>query len=111
MRYVNASDATESQQKELRSPQISLTRARFCPDLSVPVRDGSNPLKSKGVDEPGLCGSGAAHVQAHRGRVLAPIRNVSTACAAWRPSRIAQTTSDWPRRMSPAVKTLASEVL
>ena len=28
--------------------------------------------------------------------------------AAWRPSRIAQTTSDWPRRMSPAAKTLSS---
>ena len=27
--------------------------------------------------------------------------------AAWRPSRIAQTTSDWPRRMSPAAKTLS----
>ena len=30
--------------------------------------------------------------------------------AHWRPSRIAQTTSDWPRRMSPAAKKLASDV-
>ena len=40
-----------------------------------------------------------------RGSVDAPIRNSSTARAHWRPSRIAHTTSDWPRRMSPAAKT------
>jgi hypothetical protein len=45
------------------------------------------------------------------GSWLNPIRNVSTACAAWRPSRIAQTTSDWPRRMSPQANTLDCEVL
>ena len=39
-----------------------------------------------------------------------PIRNLSTAWAAWRPSRIAHTTSDWPRRMSPAANTLSTEV-
>lgn len=47
---------------------------------------------------------------AQRGRSLAPIRNSSTARAHWRPSRMAQTTSDWPRRMSPAVKTLSTLV-
>ena len=36
------------------------------------------------------------------GNTLAPMRYSSIARAAWRPSRIAQTTSDWPRRMSPA---------
>jgi hypothetical protein len=45
-----------------------------------------------------------------RGRVVVPIRNLSTADAAWRPSRIAQTTSDCPRRMSPAAKTFGSDV-
>ncbi len=45
-----------------------------------------------------------------RGSVLAPMRNSSTARAHWRPSRIAHTTSDWPRRMSPAAKTLATLV-
>lgn len=40
-----------------------------------------------------------------RGRVELPIRNVSTARAHCRPSRIAHTTSDCPRRMSPAAKT------
>ena len=45
-----------------------------------------------------------------RGSAVLPIRNLSMACAAWRPSRIAQTTSDWPRRMSPAANTLAREV-
>ncbi len=46
----------------------------------------------------------------YRGRSDAPIRTSSTARAACRPSRIAQTTSDWPRRMSPAAKTLGIEV-
>lgn len=32
-----------------------------------------------------------------------PIRSSSTSLAAFLPSRIAQTTSDWPRRISPAV--------
>ena len=41
----------------------------------------------------------------YRGSVVDPIRNLSTAWAAWRPSRIAHTTSDWPRRMSPAANT------
>src|SRR5260370_948069 len=36
------------------------------------------------------------------GSVLEPMRNASTARAAPRPSLIAQTTSDWPRRQSPA---------
>jgi hypothetical protein len=46
----------------------------------------------------------------HRGKRLAPIRNSSTARAHCRPSRIAQTTSDWPRRMSPAANSLGTEV-
>lgn len=46
----------------------------------------------------------------YRGSVLAPIRNSSTARAHCRPSRMAQTTSDCPRRISPAAKTLATEV-
>src|SRR5215471_20190943 len=46
----------------------------------------------------------------HRASRLAPIRNSSIARAHWRPSRIAQTTSDWPRRMSPAAKILGTEV-
>ena len=45
-----------------------------------------------------------------RGSVVEPIRNLSTACAAWRPSRIAHTTSDWPRRMSPQANTFGFEL-
>src|SRR6185295_15766895 len=45
-----------------------------------------------------------------RGSSLKPVRYSSIARAAWRPSRIAQTTSDWPRRTSPAAKTLATLV-
>ena len=40
-----------------------------------------------------------------------PIRYWSTAAAALRPSAMAQTTSDWPRRMSPAAKTPRTEVM
>ena len=46
----------------------------------------------------------------HLGKPLAPIRNSSMARAHSRPSRIAQTTSDWPRRMSPAANSLGAEV-
>jgi len=45
-----------------------------------------------------------------RGSSLAPIRNSSTARAHCRPSRMAQTTSDWPRRMSPAANTFGTLV-
>ncbi len=38
-------------------------------------------------------------------RWVSPMRNLSTPRAALRPSVMAQTTSDWPRRMSPAAKT------
>ncbi len=47
---------------------------------------------------------------AHRGNDVDPMRNASTEAAAWRPSRIAQTTSDCPRRISPAANTLGSDV-
>ena len=47
----------------------------------------------------------------YRGSTDDPIRNSSTARAAWRPSRIAHTTSDCPRRMSPAAKTFGADVL
>ena len=47
---------------------------------------------------------------AQRGSVVDPIRNLSTACAHCRPSRIAHTTSDWPRRISPAANTLGIDV-
>lgn len=46
----------------------------------------------------------------HRGNDDDPVRNSSTARAHCRPSRMAQTTSDWPRRMSPAAKTLGCVV-
>ena len=49
-------------------------------------------------------------LNAQRGRSLAPIRNSSMARAAWRPSRMAQTTRLWPRRMSPAANTLGALV-
>ena len=46
----------------------------------------------------------------HMGRSERPISHSSTARAHCRPSRIAQTTKDWPRRISPAVKTPSSLV-
>ncbi len=46
----------------------------------------------------------------YRGKLVVPIKNPSIARAQSRPSRIAHTTSDWPRRMSPAENTLGREV-
>ena len=64
--------------------------------------------KKSGSRRAAFAGSGTAAAQ--RGSSDAPIRNSSTARAHWRPSRIAHTTSDWPRRMSPAVNTFGTEV-
>ena len=49
-------------------------------------------------------------IRFQRGKSEKPIKNSSAARAAWRPSRIAHTTRDWPRRMSPAANTLSTEV-
>ena len=46
-----------------------------------------------------------------RGTVVLPIRVSSIERAHWRPSRIAQTTRDWPRRMSPAANSFGTLVL
>ena len=46
----------------------------------------------------------------YRGSTVAPISAASIAAAHWRPSRIAQTTSDWPRRMSPQANTFRCDV-
>ena len=54
---------------------------------------------------------GSGGLTPYRGSSLAPIRNSSTARAHCRPSRIAQTTSDWPRRMSPQEKIFGVLVL
>jgi hypothetical protein len=43
--------------------------------------------------------------------VVEPVRYLSTAEAAARPSAIAQTISDWPRPASPATKTPETEVM
>lgn len=45
------------------------------------------------------------------GSSLEPIRNLSTPTAASRPSQIAHTISDWPRRVSPAAKTPGTLVM
>ena len=40
-----------------------------------------------------------------------PMRYLSTEIAALRPSEIAHTTNDWPRRISPAAKTPGTELM
>ncbi len=45
------------------------------------------------------------------GNTVEPVKNASTEAAACRPSRMAQTTSDWPRRMSPQANTFSAEDL
>ena len=64
-----------------------------------PRRKRRLPAPFRFVREPG-----------QRGSSEDPIRNSSTARAHCRPSRIAQTTSDWPRRRSPAANTFGTEV-
>src|SRR5438132_441747 len=44
-------------------------------------------------------------------RRVAPMRNLSTPAAALRPSEIAHTTSDCPRRISPAAKMPGTELI
>ena len=54
---------------------------------------------------------GSAGETALSGRTVDPIKNKSTACAVWRPSRIAHTIRDWPRRMSLQAKNLRNRGL
>ena len=49
-------------------------------------------------------------IEGQRGSSVTPIRASSTARAHWRPSRMAQTTRLWPRRMSPQAKMRSTEV-
>jgi hypothetical protein len=49
--------------------------------------------------------SRAGRPRSYLGKSVRPISHSSTARAHWRPSRMAHTTSDCPRRMSPALKT------
>ncbi len=66
------------------------------------------PLRTQPTTYSGRNGGGAEPL--YRGKRLAPIRNSSIARAHCRPSRIAQTTSDWPRRMSPAANSFGTVV-
>ena len=45
-----------------------------------------------------------------RTRLVQPLRYASTSAAALRPSAMAHTTRDWPRRISPAAKTFSTVV-
>ena len=78
-------------------------------------RTGAKPRVCKGLRPLQEFGTADAVRPASEGRnylgkSVRPIRNRSTERAAWRPSRMAQTTSDWPRRMSPAANTFLTEV-
>ena len=84
------------------------TRVEVCTVIAGASRRKQSPSAGRYTD--GDCFASLAMTGRHRGSVLVPIRNSSTARAHWRPSRIAHTTSDWPRRMSPAANTLSTEV-
>jgi hypothetical protein len=71
-------------------------------DLCRRILDVRTDIQCASSDMP-MCRS-------YRGSVLAPIKNVSNARAAWRPSRMARTTSHRPRRAAPAVSAFSSEV-
>ena len=90
--------------RQRRKPEAERSRNRSNATPRPPRAD----RPSSAASAIGFAGQVAASRQ--RGSVVDPIRNLSTACAAWRPSRIAHTTSDWPRRMSPAANTFGTEV-
>ncbi len=78
-----------------------------CQCVAAPADNSSNPASRAALGGPML----RYTLLAYRGSTVAPIKTSSIARAAWRPSRIAQTTEDWPRRTSPAVQSLSTEVL
>ena len=84
---------------------------RYCSNV---VRMQSLPCgtirASRRRNRPTRSCSASSLVLTYLGSSENPMRNSSTARAHWRPSRIAHTTSDWPRRMSPAANTLGTEV-
>src|SRR4249919_1000026 len=91
-------------------PDRATLRAKRC---SVHTYRGICGLIHASIDLCGMqfAGSEPGDASRHLGSVVVPIRYWSIARAHSRPSRIAHTTSDWPRRMSPAENTLGSEVL
>jgi hypothetical protein len=88
------------------------------PGARRPAAAGSAPAAGMARPSAGLLRPAArllrvvqVNPDGQRGSVDDPIRKVSIALAHWRPSRIAHTTSDCPRRMSPAANTFGTEVL
>ena len=99
------------------SPPPRFARGPFLPPR-IPGRRGVvNDLSHFGELEPEDIALPAERMCAprrklcQRGRVVLPIRVSSIERAHWRPSRIAQTTRDWPRRMSPAANSFGTLVL
>jgi hypothetical protein len=85
---------------------------------NVDARDPSPPgprthLARRSFSEGGKPGHDEFRVTVRRAYLASsvfPIRKISIERAQSLPSRMAQTTSDWPRRMSPAENTFGSEV-
>ncbi len=93
-------------QRTLRS-----SSEKTSPELRARLRAFAARIKSPAHFGAGTSiGGWIIGTEPHRGNRLEPIRNSSMARAHWRPSRIAQTTSDCPRRISPAVNILGTEV-
>src|ERR1700730_9414795 len=100
----------EKQQHAAAQRLKSATRTKFItkrPGRRCASSIFGTPGEGRGVANVKVAGFSSEH---YRGSRLVPIRNSSTARAHWRPSRIAQTTSDWPRRISPAANILEIEV-
>src|SRR6266446_6620255 len=92
----------------LRVGVLLLVGCHDCPfAVAVTIWPGRVVVKQSTTSSPG----GMVPVENQRGRVVDPIRLSSIERAHWRPSRIAHTTSDWPRRMSPAANSLGTLVL
>ena len=97
--------------RDLAPSKLSLpTGARPCAHNTAPIIIVSYTVRSARKAVLGASFQLSGMRTRYLGRSELPIRYSSTARAHWRPSRIAQTTRDWPRRMSPAANTLDTEV-
>ena len=109
----NVADRADAKQSHLDGLALSrawcFTKLGYQGSGAAPSRGGIAACRRRALRRRALARL-VRDARAQRGSSENPMRNSSTARAHWRPSRIAQTTSDWPRRMSPAANTFGTEV-
>ena len=95
------------------SPAVSTAPYRDAPYGDAPYGDATLAAAARHVParHSRIVSRARQRIAPYRGRVVCPIRNWSIDRAHCRPSRMAHTTRDWPRRMSPAANRPSREVL